>query len=82
MIEQLRRAVTESILFKTKYVGLGYPAIIDEVCEKNNLVFEMNPDTNGWEVDWWGEIKTESGEVYGEAHGSMYYGSLRLNFNR
>lgn len=52
------------------------PGIFEDVCKTNNWKFELDDDYNGWEVDWWGDIITDSGTVH--IYGCMYYGTAIL----
>ena len=81
MKEVLHQVLTKSILNKRNYSGLGYPAIVEEICNKNELVFNLDDEYNSWEVDWWANITTKSGDEYCEVSGSMYYGTISLNFD-
>lgn len=53
-----------------------YPALFKLVCGINNWEFKMCYDYDGWEVDWYADIITDSGTVM--ISGSMYHGTAFL----
>ena len=80
MKNNLYNSLQQSLINKKNYSGLGCPSIVEEVCNNNNLDFEINPEYNGWEVDWYGEILTYEGDHYCNVYGSMYYGTINIEF--
>ena len=80
MKEMLQKQLTQSILNKQKYKGLGCPSIIEEICKNNNLTFNIDDEYNSWEVDWWAEITDKDGVLFCDVNGSMYYGTVELTF--
>ena len=55
------------------------PGLFEQVCKDNHWDFEYNPETNGWEVDWWAKIITDSNTIIIE--GCMYYGTAKLTLS-
>lgn len=55
------------------------PGVFEKVCEKNGWQFEYNPETNGWDVDWWAKIIIDSNTI--SIYGCMYYGTAKLTLN-
>ena len=55
------------------------PGLFEQVCNDNHWEFEYNPETNGWEVDWWAEIITDSNTII--VSGCMYYGTAKLTLS-
>lgn len=55
------------------------PGLFEQVCKDNHWKFEYNSETNGWEVDWWAEIITDSNTII--VSGCMYYGTAKLTLS-
>ena len=55
------------------------PGLFEQVCKDNHWDFEYNPETNGWEADWWAEIITDSNTII--VGGCMYYGTAKLTLS-
>lgn len=55
------------------------PGLFEQVCKDNHWEFEYNSETNGWEVDWWAEIITDSNTII--VSGCMYYGTAKLTLS-
>lgn len=62
----------------TKEIELNYvcPGLFEQVCENNHWNFEYDPDTNGWEIDWWANIMIDKQII--RVSGSMYYGTALI----
>lgn len=52
------------------------PGIFETVCEDNHWYFEYNPETNGWEIDWWANIMIDKQII--RVSGTMYYGTAHI----
>lgn len=63
----------------TNQVELTYvcPAIFEQVCEENGWEFILGDEYNGWEVDWWADIKLKDCIV--GVGGSMLYGTASVS---
>lgn len=70
-IKKLSKGLTPKAILKNVC-----PGIFEDVCKANNWKFKIDTDYNGWEVDWWANIITDSGTVH--IHGCMYYGNAIL----
>lgn len=55
------------------------PGLFEQVCKDNHWEFEYNSENNGWGVDWWAKIITNSNKIIIE--GCMYYGTAKLTLN-
>ena len=53
------------------------PGMIELVCEDNNWYFEYNPETNGWDIDWWAKIIIDEQVI--RVSGTMYYGTAYIH---
>lgn len=62
----------------TKEVKLNYvcPGLFEQVCENNHWNFEYDPETNGWEVDWWANVIINKQII--RISGTMYYGTASI----
>lgn len=62
----------------TKEVKLNYvcPGLFEQVCENNHWNFEYDPETNGWEVDWWANVIINKQII--RISGTMYYGTALI----
>lgn len=81
MENDLKQLLLTKLKTKQNYKGLGYPSIIEELCESNDLKFEIDPEYNSWECDWWAIIYDSEKRPYCNVSGSMYYGTITLDFN-
>jgi hypothetical protein len=71
-IKSLIKGLTPKALLKNVC-----PGTFEDVCKTNHWKFKMDDyGYNGWEVDWWGDIITDSGTVH--IYGCMYYGTAIL----
>lgn len=52
------------------------PGMFEKVCENNHWCFEYNPETNGWDIDWWADIMIDEQII--RVSGTMYYGTARI----
>lgn len=52
------------------------PGMFEKVCENNHWYFEYNPETNGWDIDWWADIMIDEQII--RVSGTMYYGTARI----
>ena len=52
------------------------PIMFDWVCEDNHWYFEYNPETNGWEIDWWANIIIDKQII--RVSGTMYRGTAHI----
>lgn len=56
------------------------PGLFEQVCNDNHWEFKLsNYGYNGWEVDWWAEIITDSNTII--VSGCMYYGTAKLTLS-
>lgn len=62
----------------TKEVKLTYvcPGLFEQVCENNHWNFEYDPETNGWDVDWWANVIINKQII--RISGTMYYGTASI----
>jgi hypothetical protein len=52
------------------------PGMFERVCEDNHWYFEYNPETNGWEIDWWATITIDKQIIH--VSGAMYDGTAHI----
>jgi hypothetical protein len=50
--------------------------MFERVCEDNHWYFEYNPETNGWEIDWWATITIDKQIIH--VSGTMYCGTAHV----
>ena len=60
---------------------IGSLDLLDTVLVGTGLYLDDDWETNGWEVDFWGTIRSEEDDSeVADVSGSMYYGNLRVEF--
>lgn len=61
---------------------IGSLELLDTALVGTGLYLDENWETNGWEVDFWGTIRSEEDDSkVADISGSMYYGDLCVEFN-
>lgn len=53
-----------------------FPYVFEQVCEENKWNFYLNPEYNGWDVDWCATITLDGLSL--NLYGSMYYGTVKI----
>lgn len=81
--DQLIKDMREAIINRED-IDLSLIGSLDLLCTAlvgTGLYLDDDWDTNGWEVDFWGTIRSdEDDSEVADVSGSMYYGDLRVEF--
>ena len=80
-LEQVIKYLIDKGIDRFYFISNACPVFFEKECERLHWKFEIDPDYNGWDVDWCGTIITDKQEI--KIYGSMYYGTatLRLSEN-
>lgn len=78
--ESIRKAIESFIngYEGVHIIDLACPNAFEQVCDENGWIFEIDLDYNGWEVDWSGKVFAN--DIIINIFGSMYYGSVNLEY--
>ena len=79
LIKDMREAITNREDIDLSLIGSL--DLLDTVLVGTGLYLDDDLQTNGWEVDFWGTIRSEEDDSeVADVSGSMYYGNLRVEF--
>lgn len=79
LIKDMREAITSREDIDLSLIGSL--DLLDTVLVGTGLYLDDDWETNGWEVDFWGTIRSEEDDSeVADVSGSMYYGNLRVEF--